>query len=147
MTMLMCLMLCESAYGMSLHEMSICIAPKYGICPEVIEAMAMVESSGDPKAQNGACKGLMQCNTNIHKSRMDELGIDDIYDPYQAMVLGTDILNDLLDQFDGDMYTALTAYNTGAYSSTVKKVQAGGSYGYADKVLTMSEELERAHGK
>ena len=56
------------------------IGREYGICPELLEAIMESESSGNPQAGNGNCKGLMQVNTQYHKGRMAKLGVDDIYD-------------------------------------------------------------------
>ena len=46
------------------------IGEEYSICPELLEALIETESSGNPQATCGNCRGLMQVNPDIHKDRM-----------------------------------------------------------------------------
>ena len=46
------------------------IGEMYCVCPELLMAMIETESSGNPDATNGTCKGLMQVSEKWHKDRM-----------------------------------------------------------------------------
>ena len=68
------------------------IGEMYCVCPEFLMAMIETESSGNPNATNGTCKGLMQVSEKWHKDRMARLGVKDIYDPYGNILVATDYL-------------------------------------------------------
>ena len=51
----------------------------YDICPELLMAMIEAESSGNPKAENGDCKGMKKNPERWHTGRMAEIGADDIW--------------------------------------------------------------------
>ena len=122
---------------------------RYCICPEVLEALMFYESSFTPTATNkaGTCKGLMQVNPTVHADRMARLGVTDIYDPHGNIKVGTDLLADLCEQYDGDVCAALMAYNGSSQARIEEYYRTGKPTRYAEKILKLSEIYERLHNK
>lgn len=85
-------------------------AEKYGIDEKIIEAVINVESGFNPNAVSRAgAMGLMQLMPKTAAS----LGVSDPFDPGQNIEGGTKYLYRLLNIYDGDLITALAAYNCG----------------------------------
>lgn len=120
------------------------IGMAYGICPELLEAIMESESSGNPQAQNGNCKGLMQINETYHKERMQRLGISDIYDARGNILLAADYLTELFKKYE-DIGTVLMVYN--GSSDALERGERADYTAYAQKIIKRSQELERLHGK
>ena len=121
------------------------IGQQYGICPELLQAMAERESSLRIYATNGTCKGLMQISEKWHQDRMERLGVTDIYDAYGNILLAADYLAELAEEND-DLYYVLMRYNM--KKSTAKKLYEAGEYtDYAVGIIERSAELEQLHGK
>ena len=107
------------------------VAAENGISPELIKAVALVESSLDPHAVSPAgAKGLMQ----LMPTTAAQYGVADAFDPMANLRAGTQHLRSLLDEFDGNLDLALAAYNAGsgavrrhngipAYAETVEYVR------------------------
>jgi soluble lytic murein transglycosylase-like protein len=76
----------------------------------LIKAMIKVESNFNNRAvsRKGAM-GLMQ----IMPETMNDLAINDPFDPWQNIMGGSRYLRALLDRFDGRLSLALAAYNAG----------------------------------
>ena len=53
---------------------------EYDICPELLEAMCWHETRCRAGLENAGCVGITQINPKFHKSGMELLGIDDLYD-------------------------------------------------------------------
>ena len=120
------------------------VCESYNICPELIEATIERESRWNPKAVNGDCMGLMQISERWHKERMERLGVTDLFDPYDNILVGVDYMAELFDKYEDDGMV-LMVYNG---DSRAKDLQATGNLSeYADRILTRSAELEREHGK
>ena len=120
------------------------VAADYNICPELIEAVIEQESSWRPDAVNGSCTGLMQINPEYHAERMERLGVEDLLDPGDNILVGTDFMAELFREY-GDIYAVLMYYNAG-YDG-LRAWRAGEYSDYAVSVAERSAELERAHGK
>lgn len=120
------------------------VAVDYNICPELVEAVIERESSWRPDAVNGPCIGLMQINPEYHAERMEHLGVEDLLDPYDNILVGTDFLAELFWEYD-DIYAVLMYYNAG-YDG-LRAWRAGEYSDYAVEVAERSAELEREHGK
>ena len=117
---------------------------EYFICPELLMAIIETESSGDPKAKNGTCTGLMQVSSRWHADRMKRLGVKSLYDERGNVHVGTDYLVELIKKH-GDVATALMVYH--GESDALSKADVGIISDYASKILERSTELERLHGK
>lgn len=120
------------------------VAAEYHICQELIEAVIERESSWRPDVANGSCIGLMQINPEYHAERMERLGVENLLDPYDNILVGTDFLAELFQEY-GDIYAVLMYYNAG-YDG-LRAWRAGEYSDYAVEVAERSAELEREHGK
>ena len=96
------------------NEMIDDIAVRSGVDPNIVKAIIMEESGGNPNAigDNGESIGLMQIQPKHHKKRMEELGIVSLFDPQENVILGCAILSDLYDKY-GNYEDALSVYNSG----------------------------------
>ena len=83
--------------------------------PSIVIAMIERESRFKVNAMgdNGAAYGLMQIQKRWHEGRMDKLGVTDLLDPYQNVLVGIDFVAELLDHYNGDVECALMAFNAG----------------------------------
>ena len=86
------------------------VAHENGLAPELVKAVALVESGFDARAvsRKGA-QGLMQ----LMPATAREYGVEDAFDPLANLRGGATHLRRLLDRFDGDLTLALAAYNAG----------------------------------
>jgi soluble lytic murein transglycosylase-like protein len=84
--------------------------------PNLVKAVILQESGGNPKAMSPkGAKGLMQIMDGT--ARM--LGVNDPFDIKQNIQGGVKYLADLIKKFEGDIKSALAAYNAGP--AAVKK--------------------------
>jgi soluble lytic murein transglycosylase-like protein len=91
-------------------------ADRFGLPPALIKAVVKAESNYQVRALSPAgAQGLMQ----LMPATAREMGVTDPFDIDQNIQGGTKYLRRMLDQFDGDMHLALSAYNAGP--GTVKK--------------------------
>lgn len=118
---------------------------EYGICPELLMSIIEFESSGNSKAENVGCCGLMQISVKWHKDRMERLGVTDIYDTDGNIHVATDYLSELFDKYQ-DVGVVLMVYN--GDSDYREFIKTGNNLSkYAKGILLRSEELEKIHGK
>lgn len=112
---------------------------EYNICPELLEAMIFKESCFQASVVGGSCIGLMQVNPSAHRSRMQRLGVTDLYDPEQNIKTGADYLSELI-QETGNVETALMLYNgdNNAYNPGYRS-------SYVRRILEVSQALERSY--
>lgn len=109
------------------HIFSIC--KEYGVDPALVIAIIEQESTYDPGAvnYNGTCFGLMQVYEYYHTDRMARLGVTDLFDPYQNVKVGIDILAGL--------------YATGNSTEWVLTKYSGGSSYYYGSVMNKFNRL------
>lgn len=125
-------------------EVSEQLGGQYNICPELIQAICWRESRFTADAEGGGCIGIMQISPRWHKGRMERLGITDLYDTKQNMLVGVDYLAELSEGGD-DIVKVLMEYH--GESDIEEKLKRGEVSAYAEEILSISEELERENGK
>lgn len=101
---------------------------------EIVLAMAHTESRFKTDVINGDCKGIMQVS-EIHKETLEDLGVQDLYDPYDCFKAGVyylkqgfDNAEELWDELDDCTLSknnfmlncALMSYNLGKYGAKNK---------------------------
>ena len=106
--------------------------PEPLIDPRIIAAVIQVESAGNPRAIGRKKEiGLMQILPST--GRMLGYSRADLFCPQKNVAAGTEYLEMLLTQFDGDTRRALAGYNCGP-------AKARRCLGYADRVLKLAYE-------
>lgn len=116
----------------------------YNICPELLMAIVEKESCGQPEVENGGCYGLMQISDKWHSGRMDKLGVTDLYNERQNILVGADYLSELFAEYH-DIEVVLMIYN--GEQNAIEKAKSGEISSYARDVMERSMELEILHGK
>lgn len=108
----------ESLYNVPLSEdlqlFIINLCEEKHIEPALVFAVIAKESGYNAAAcgDNGNSHGLMQIQPRWNRDVMDRLGCADLFDPYQNVTVGIEILSEKLSKY-GDVGKALTAYNAG----------------------------------
>jgi len=110
---------------------------KTGIPPSILAGMIWQESKGKADTPGG---GLMQLGPN----EFEKYGGGDIYNPADNIMAGARYMQDLLQQFGGDIKLALRAYNSGPNGvdrSNPNATPAGtGDATYVEKVIQAAGE-------
>jgi soluble lytic murein transglycosylase-like protein len=85
-------------------------ARRFELEPELLVAVAVVESALDPFAESDkGALGVMQ----IMPATAEELGLENPFDAEQNIGAGARFLREMLDLYDNDLELALAAYNAG----------------------------------
>jgi soluble lytic murein transglycosylase-like protein len=89
------------------------VSLKHGVDPALVHAVIEAESNYQPTAKSHVgARGLMQ----VMPATARDLGVTSVrqlFDPVQNVEAGVKYLKSLLDRFNGDLPTALAAYNAG----------------------------------
>ncbi|MDR0936543.1 MAG: lytic transglycosylase domain-containing protein [Oscillospiraceae bacterium] len=85
-------------------------AELYDVPASLLKAIGKVESGFNPNAVSAAgAQGVMQ----LMPATAEGLGVDNPLDPVQNIMGGARMVANLLERYDGDVTTALAAYNAG----------------------------------
>lgn len=123
------------------------VAAEYEINPLLIYAVIWQESRFNQAALNDSNEysvGLMQIYAKYHAERMDRLGVTDLSEPRQNILVGIDYLSELINwREDTTLEWALMAYNGGPEYAD-EQTANGNVSEYArevmDKLMEYSEE-------
>lgn len=121
-------------YDTIIHKAS----KKYGVDPDLIRSVIQVESSFNPKAVSASgAKGMMQLMPGTAK----ELGVKNPFDAEENIMGGTAYLSRLLDRYDGNVRSALAAYNWGMGNLEKKPMAAmpGETRNYVSRIMGMMD--------
>ncbi len=118
-------------------------ASRFNISPALVLGLIEVESQGNTTAQSSAgALGLMQ----LEPATASSLGYSTagLFSPYQNIMAGTQYLSGLLNQYGGNVMSALEAYNAGPGHSPNYYISSGAA-NYAQAVynnfLNIKSEL------
>lgn len=102
----------EALYNSYVHE--ICETYYPNVDPYLIRSMIEQESSyrAEIIGDNGKSYGLMQIQPRWNQDRMSRLGVSDLLDPYSNILVGVDLVSELLETTPTVEY-ALMSYNGG----------------------------------
>ncbi|HFE65147.1 MAG TPA: hypothetical protein ENK14_12155 [Caldithrix sp.] len=118
-------------------------ARKNGVDRDLIRAVIMAESGGNPRAVSGKkARGLMQ----LIDSTATQMGVRNVFDPEENIHGGVKYLAQLLKRFKGNTEQALAAYNAGP--SAVAKHGGIPPYKetrrYVEKVMSYYRQFKKA---
>ena len=126
-----------------LQDIIIDISEERAVDPALVLAVIEKESGYNPDASGdgGRSQGLMQIWRSAHESRMEKLGAVNLYDPYDNVLVGIDILAEKLAKYE-DVEKALIAYNAGDAGARKLYFSKGiYSNSYSQAVLEIVEEI------
>lgn len=116
------------------------ISAQYGMDHNLIKSVVFYESSYDPNTLTGTCSGLTQMCPEWHSKRMARLGVTNIFDIYENLLLGIDYLSEIYNNTGGDTEFTLMMYNMG-FDKADEFRQNGITSEYASKVMARAEQL------
>lgn len=88
--------------------------------------------------------GYYQIVRKYNEDLIERLGVTDLKNPYQNILVGLTLLDWLLDEYDGSYEKALTAYNAGT-DGAYRNYFSAGAYAspYAKSVLDRAERIRK----
>ena len=128
-------------------------ARKYDLPIPLLVAMARGESGFDPDARSHKeCLGLMQIKW---PGTANDLGImrrEDLFNPAVSIDAGARYLSWLLNEFEGDLFLAVAAYNYGPNAISPKRRVPSGAKWYAAYIfrhlkVVLTKPYDKAHRK
>lgn len=126
-----------------LQDIIIDASEKRDVDPALVLAVIEKESGYNPDASgdNGRSQGLMQIWRSLHEKKMKKLGVANLYDPRDNVLVGIDILAEKLEKYE-DAEKALIAYNAGD-AGAKKHYFSKGIYSssYSRAVIKIAEEI------
>lgn len=96
----------------------------------------------DASGDGGGSKGYMQIAQKWHEERMAEEGAEDLYNPYQTLRVGLNLVDELYERY-GDWGKVLMCYNMG--ESLAKEYWDRGEYStdYSRGIIGRAQEIEQ----
>lgn len=124
------------------------VGEDFGICPELMEAMAYRESRFVESARSGNYYGIMQVNVKIHKDRIEKYGYtaEDLLKAEPCIIVAADYLKELFDTY-GDDDPLILMYYSGNSKAIPNYKEYGWMCPYVKSTLARAAEYERKHGK
>ena len=116
------------------------ICKDYDVDSNLVKAIIWHESRGIPQVANRRCIGLMQIDRYWNQDRMAKLNVWDLYDPYSNVLVGVDLLSELIGDYDSETL-AVMLYG-GDHDEAFQMWRRGYVPGYAREILEIAEELE-----
>jgi len=118
-------------YGLYYRELILPSAQQTGFDPLFLFSVMRQESLFDKFAHSSYALGLMQITPDTGQFIVDNLGwppnytSDDLFRPMISIGLGTHFLMNQRLRFDGELYTALAAYNGGPEAASIWRDLSG----------------------
>jgi len=120
------------------------------IDPDLVNGVIWVESRFQPgETSSAGARGLMQLMPSTQKGLEKELGLSpgNAFDPQYNIRLGTTMLRNLIDKWDGDMRLVLGSYNWGSGNVAGSPDDFPDSVeSYVNLVLSSQKRFEKARG-
>lgn len=113
----------------------------YNVDSATIKSIIQHESEFNPNHITGDCVGLMQVSKRWHLDRAKKLGVTDLLDPYSNILVGTDYISELIEQYK-DPALALMLYNM-RHDKAFKLYAEGRISWYAEDVLALADEYRK----
>lgn len=107
--------------------------------PYIVLSVIEHESNYIYDATNGEHFGLMQISEYWNRDRIERLNVTDILDPESNIRLGTDILNEFINNYDS-IELALMLYNMD-HDTAFEMHENGEISHYASSVISRAEEM------
>lgn len=108
----------DSLYPLKYEDLIIKYSREYNVEPSLVSAIIYSESRFNKDASSRAgAQGLMQIMPATGKGISERIGdssFGDLYDPETSIRYGTYYIKSLIDKYNGDVESALAAYNGGA---------------------------------
>lgn len=132
----------DCALPEELQEFTYYLSTGYYIDFSFVMGLMFCESSFRTDCVSGTNDyGLMQINKQNHEWLSEQLGLDNISDPYQNIRAGLFILRQLFEKYDDPAKVAM-AYNMGEYGASQLWEQGVYETNYSKKVLTKADEYK-----
>lgn len=125
-----------------------CICKQYDAPYALVLAMIEYESEYvfDAVGDDGNSIGYMQIYEKWHTDRMERLGVNDLKNPYQNVLVGVDLISYLLEKY-GTVQDALAAYNYGERGAREHLWNNGiYVYSYNRQIMQRMKEIEEVVG-
>jgi soluble lytic murein transglycosylase len=138
-------------FGPYFAELLVPQAGKYGFDPLLLFSLVRQESLfGVTAVSSASAHGLMQLIPSTAEYMAGKLGLGDLsqrdlYRPFINIQLGTGYLAEQRDDFDGNLYLALAAYNAGPTAATWRDL-AGGDDDLLVEVIRYAETRDYVRG-
>lgn len=122
------------------------LCDKYGISYSLVISVIWRESTFNPDAYSHGWKGLMQINESAQSERIKNLNVDNIYNPYQNVLVGIDYLVYLFQTHGENVHYVLMAYNGG--ESYADRLYSKGIYStkYSRWIVDKAYQLTEIYG-